>query len=63
MPLYVYKCSKCQAEVEEIQKMDDPAPDPCPHCQAKGSLEKTMGASNFALKPGGVGWAKNGYSG
>jgi putative FmdB family regulatory protein len=63
MPMYVYKCSNCQNEVEEIQRFDDPAPDLCPHCNEKGTLSRVMGTSNFALKPGGVGWAKDGYSG
>lgn len=43
--------------------MDDPPPQECPECQAKGTLEKVLGVSNFSLKPGGVGWANNGYSG
>ena len=63
MPMYVYRCSACEASVEELQKMDDPPPQECPECQAKGTLEKVLGVSNFSLKPGGVGWANNGYSG
>jgi putative FmdB family regulatory protein len=60
MPLYTYRCSKCKAEVEELQKFDDPPPPECPECKEKDSLERTLGVSNFQLK--GSGWAKDGYS-
>lgn len=63
MPIYVYECRKCGAEIEEIQKMSDPPPSQCEKCGAEGELEKKIGASNFALAEGGVGWAKDGYSG
>ena len=26
MPIYAYKCTKCEHEVEKIQKVDAPAP-------------------------------------
>ena len=63
MPIYVFKCSKCNEEFEEIQKMNDPAPEKCEKCEAKGTMEKQIGKSNFTLGEGGVGWAKDGYSG
>lgn len=59
MPLYTYFCQNCKAEIEEIQKFNDPAPETCPNCQATGTLERTLGVSNFQLK--GSGWAKDGY--
>ena len=59
MPIYTYRCQECKAEIEELQKMDAPAPKQCPKCKAKGSLEKTMGLSSFQLKGGG--WAEDGY--
>ena len=59
MPIYVYLCGKCKEEVEEIQKIDDPAPEECPKCGKKDTLRKTMGVSNFQLKGGG--WAEDGY--
>lgn len=59
MPLYTYRCRQCKAEIEEIQKFDDPAPEACPKCKAKGTLERTLAVSNFQLK--GSGWAKDGY--
>lgn len=61
MPIYTYACSKCKAEVEEIQKFDDPPPPKCEKCGAEGSMTKTMSPSNFQLKGGG--WADDGYSG
>jgi len=63
VPIYVYKCRKCGHVVEEIQKMDDPPPVKCDKCGTKGTMEQTMGVSNFTLAPGGVGWGKDGYSG
>jgi len=59
MPIYTYLCRECKAQIEEIQKLKDPPPEQCPECEAKGSLEKTMGVSNFQLL--GSGWAKDGY--
>lgn len=60
MPIYTYRCSKCKAEVEELQKYDDPAPEECPECGARDTLSRELGVSNFQLKGGG--WAKDGYS-
>ena len=59
MPIYVYICGKCKEEVEEIQRIDDPAPEECSKCGAKDTLRKTMGITNFQLL--GPGWAKDGY--
>ena len=59
MPLYTYRCAKCKAVVEEIQKYGDPAPEQCPECGAKQALERELAVSNFQLK--GSGWAKDGY--
>lgn len=61
MPIYTYRCRECKAESEEIQKMDAPPPEKCEKCNAKDTLERTMGVSNFQLKGGG--WASDGYSG
>jgi putative FmdB family regulatory protein len=60
MPIYTYRCAKCKHELEEIQSFGDPPPEKCPACESKGTLEKTLGVSNFQLKGGG--WAKDGYS-
>jgi len=34
MPLYIYRCKRCDREIEELQKFEDPPPtpdDPCPY--------------------------------
>lgn len=46
--------------MEEIQKLGADPPEECPECKRKGTLEKTLGVSNFQLV--GSGWAKDGYS-
>ena len=56
MPLYVYTCSKCKHEFEEIVFTSDPPPK-CPKC--KGKVAKQMAPTNFQLK--GSGWYKDGY--
>lgn len=59
MPVYVYECRECKKQLEELQKINDPAPEQCPACKALGSLERCMSPSNFQLV--GSGWAKDGY--
>jgi putative FmdB family regulatory protein len=60
MPIYEYTCEDCGENVEELQKLDDPPPDPCPRCLAQGTMRKTIGKTSFQLKGGG--WFKDGYS-
>lgn len=62
MPTYVYRCPKCEAEVELVQKItEQKAPDcPNPECM-EAVMETVIQATSFALK--GSGWAKDGYSG
>lgn len=58
MPLYEYKCPKCNHVFEKNQKVNDPKP-PCPKCSAQ-DVEKLLGTGgNFHLKGGG--WYKDGY--
>lgn len=61
MPIYIYKCSTCEAEEEILQKLEDPAPEACEECKAEGTMKRIFGVSNFQLV--GDGWAKDGYSG
>jgi putative FmdB family regulatory protein len=56
MPLYDFKCEKCEYEVEKQIKLDDKAPD-CPKCGR--SMTKLMSATSFILK--GSGWERDGY--
>ncbi|MBU0553043.1 zinc ribbon domain-containing protein [Myxococcota bacterium] len=59
MPLYLYRCSECEAEVEVHAKMSDPPPTRCEACGA-AALERRIGRTAFALKGGG--WYAQGYS-
>ncbi len=53
MPIFDYKCTKCEKVQEVIQKFVDPDPNrKCPDCGAP--MEKQIGASSFQLK--GTGW-------
>lgn len=57
MPLYDFKCSKCEHVFELIQKYLDPHP----HCEKCGEPTiKIISNTTFILKGGG--WYKDGYS-
>lgn len=60
MPIYEYVCSSCQAKLELIQKMDDPAPATCPSCGAEQTMGRLVSRSSFQLKGGG--WYADLYS-
>ena len=53
MPIYDYKCSKCEHQIEVIQKISDNPIALCPKCNKKG-LKKLVSAPSFRLK--GSGW-------
>lgn len=57
MPIYEYRCTKCGAEFEVIQKMSDRPLRTCREC--KGRLEKQVSRTAFQLKGGG--WYADGY--
>ena len=52
MPIYDYKCSHCEHEIEVIQKISDKPKTICPKCNTK-SLKKLISAPSFRLKGGG----------
>ena len=52
MPIYDYKCSDCEHEIEVIQKISDKPKTICPKCNAK-TLKKLISAPSFRLKGGG----------
>lgn len=58
MPIYAYRCSKCGADEEYIQKFDDPPMTVCEACG--GPLARAVTAAAFHLKGGG--WYKDGYA-
>ncbi|HVN71249.1 MAG TPA: FmdB family zinc ribbon protein [Desulfomonilia bacterium] len=64
MPIYEYKCLKCAAEFEAMQKFSDSPLKKCPSCG--GAVKRLISRSSFQLK--GSGWyltdyAKKGSSG
>lgn len=57
MPIYEYRCRKCQGVTEKIQGLTDPPLRKCPACG--GKLEKMMSQGSFVLK--GSGWYATDY--
>lgn len=55
MPIYEFKCKHCEAEIEVLQKIDDPLPT----CECGEEMEKKVSLSSFILK--GSGWYKTDY--
>lgn len=60
MPLYEYRCRKCDRTFEVIQKFDDPPVRRCRRNGCSGTVEKLISVSAFHLKGGG--WYADGYS-
>ena len=56
MPLYVFKCDKCEEKIEVLQAFGDPEPD-CQDCQVP--MIKQVAFASFILQ--GSGWAKDNY--
>jgi putative FmdB family regulatory protein len=53
MPIYEYKCQKCEQCIELLQKISDPPETDCPHC-GKATLLKQVSNTSFRLT--GDGW-------
>ncbi len=53
MPIYEYKCDKCDHQFEILQKINDVPAKTCPKCNAD-RLRKLVSAAAFKLK--GTGW-------
>ena len=53
MPIYEYKCERCNHTLEVIQKMADAPLRECPACGA-ARLKRLVSAAGFQLK--GTGW-------
>ncbi len=52
MPIYEYKCSKCEHQFEIIQRISDIPIEVCPECN-QSSVNKLVSAPSFRLKGGG----------
>lgn len=59
MPIYEYRCRKCNREFEVVQSITAPALKNCKFC--KGPVTKLMSVSSFHLK--GSGWYVTDYGG
>ena len=57
MPLYEYRCLKCDRHTEKIEKVDGPHLKKCPHCG--GKMESVITAAAIQFK--GAGWYVNDY--
>ncbi len=58
MPLYEYRCRKCGATIEKIQKFSDPPLDTCEKCG--GMLERLLSSPAIQFK--GTGWYITDYA-
>ena len=52
MPIYEYKCLKCEHQFEVIQRFSDNPVEICPKCK-KNKVKKLISAPTFRLKGGG----------
>ena len=59
MPIYEYRCRKCNREFEVVQSITAPELRSCKFC--KGPVTKLMSVSSFHLK--GSGWYVTDYGG
>ncbi len=58
MPIYEYRCLKCEAQFEKLQKSSDEAITVCETCG--GELQKQWSLSGFQFK--GAGWYVTDYA-
>jgi len=61
MITYVYKCGGCAHTFEIRQAITDKSLRKCPECGTMKLRRLITGGVCFYLKPGGVGWAQEGY--
>lgn len=54
MPLYDYRCTACDREVEVMHGINDSGPETCEHCG--GTMRKALSSPAIHFK--GSGWAK-----
>ena len=52
MPIYEYRCERCEQTLEALQRMSDEPLKLCPSC-GKETLSKMVSAASFRLKGGG----------
>lgn len=54
MPIYSYKCPKCQTEVEQLKDIDDRDRATCPFCKSRLERKITFSGSVWAPTAGGM---------
>ena len=59
MPIYEYRCDKCEREFEAEQRITEPPLRACPHCRAR-KVRRLISQTSFVLKGGG--WYSDLYS-
>lgn len=59
MPIYEYRCLRCEKVSEFFLRVSDPHPESCPRCGDVGSLRKQISQTSFSLK--GEGWYVTDY--
>ena len=59
MPNYDYKCTKCEHEFEERQRITAEAGATCPECSCAECIRLISAGSSFHLK--GTGWHASDY--
>jgi putative FmdB family regulatory protein len=59
MPIYEYRCDKCEREFEAEQRITDDPLRSCPHCRSR-KLRRLISQTSFVLK--GTGWYSDLYS-
>ena len=57
MPLYEYRCLKCDVHTDKIENLNGPHLKKCPHCG--GKVESVITAPSIQFK--GSGWYVNDY--
>ena len=57
MPIYEYRCEKCQHQFDLLQKITDEPVKECPECG--GPVSKLISSTSFILK--GSGWYVSDY--
>ena len=60
MPIYEYRCEKCEHEFEREQRITDDPVKTCPECRSR-RVKKLISQTSFVLKGGG--WYNDLYSG
>ncbi len=58
MPIYEYKCAKCNISIERLVRMNETAKPDCPMCNEE--MKRIISQTSFVLKGGG--WFADSYS-